>query len=126
MSTLTSIKDGSLGAVSNQQVFQDGSLGNHLFQGMDSVSGVGLYNMTAVSGHESSFQDGSLGCGCGTSGLGEYFEGGLSGIKEMFASTPAKVGAGVAAVAALYFLSKKSKLVKNMRRQISRKSRRRR
>ena len=116
MSTLTSIKDGSLGAHNHMQAYTDGSLGGHLFEGMQTVSGI----------NESAYKAGSLGCGCSPSvkGLGEYFSSGVNGLGEMLDTTPKKVGAGIVAVIALYMAGKKTKLIKNKRRRGSRRRRR--
>lgn len=134
MSTLTSIKDGSLGATSpNMSAITDGSLGSHLFENMDAVSGgfddmtaiSGYRGMQAVSGHMSSFQDGTLGgcSGCATNGLGEYFSSGL-GFLDKLDTTPKKVGAGVLALGLLYLVGKKTKMIPNKRRRRSRRRRR--
>ena len=127
MSTLTSIKDGSLGAHNHMQAYTDGSLGGHLFEGMQAVAGPDFSHMAQISGiNESAYKAGSLGCGCGTSGLrglGEYFSSSLQGIGDVLNTTPKKVGAGLAALLVLYVAGKKTKLIKNSRRR--RKSRRR-
>lgn len=61
MSTLTSFKDGSLGSGPNMAAVRDGSLGNH----MQAYQNGSFGNLNS-----SSYRDGSLGCGCGISGLG--------------------------------------------------------
>jgi len=96
MSTLTSYKDGSLGAL-NMAAHRDGSLG--------------ALNMTT-------YRDGSLGCGCG---------GGSVGALDFSTwGTSQKVLGAAAALGVLYFLGKKTKLIKNPRRKARRSRRRRR
>lgn len=67
MSTLTSIKDGSLGSGPNMSAVKDGSLGALNMQSYQNGS-LGRLNMN-------SYRDGSLGGGCGCSG--SYKDGSL-------------------------------------------------
>ena len=119
MSTLTSFKDGSLGCDSqHMQSRADGSLGafrDAVSGGFQSMQAISNYTgMQAVSGHQSAYKDGTLGCGCGTSGLGETDTGTLK-----------IVGVGLAAMVGLYLVAEK-KLLKANRSKRRRRSRRRR
>lgn len=111
MSTLTSIKDGSLGTT-HMSAYQDGTLGGAMFEGMVPVSG--FRGMQPVKG---------LGCGCATSGLGEYFSG--VGILPALDTTPKQLAAAAVAAGLLYFVGKKAKLIPNKRRKSRRRKSRR-